>query len=497
MSEIISGLEKTTRHNSLDRRARRLWHDSVGPAARYTSASAARPADIGRIQIHPREQSVPKSVSETLSSPGVPLDRATLRQMEPSFGDLKRVRVHTDARAGASADAIGAAAYTYKNDVVFAAGRYVLGTKAGHNLLAHELVHVAQQRGVSESATPEVTTSDHPLERNARSVLSGNAAPEHAPHAMLQRQRADEPLPPVSLSKPGARLGTKPKERPSVMSGQLGFHLLASDRKTLSDFLLSGNLTVGPDLTPVFQGKPMSLDAVTDMARNLVLPIVPREEVSQFVRGKFLSALVTVKELPGLPTMRFMLPPNEEPIADKRPGPAGGARGQSEASDWQAAVGGQWTYHLKSHGDPQSSSSVQVQFQHGSGALVEVFQYQVDVVTRVAQPMGGLQLQYTKAGKVLGITLQGAAFLQLMAGLTQAPGSLSGDVTFQIQGGLQGTATFGKISVALQLGLSLTLQGGEKPAWDVNVAPQAGGPDTFGMISTPGGGQVAGLTLRF
>ena len=48
--------------------------------------------------------------------------------------------------------------------------------------------------------------------------------------------------------------------------------------------------------------------------------------------------------------------------------------------------------------------------------------------------MGGVQLQYTKAGKVLGVALQGTAFLQLMAGLTQAPGSLSGDVTFQVQG---------------------------------------------------------------
>lgn len=138
-----------------------------------------------------------------------------------------------------------------------------------------------------------------------------------------------------------------------------------------------------------------------------------------------------------------------------------------------------------------------MQFQHGSGALTEVFQYQVDVATRVAQPMGGLQLQYTKADKVLGIALQGAAFLQLMAGLTQAPGSLSGDITFQIQAGLQGTATFGKVSVALQVGLSLTLEDKQKPAWDASVALQVGGPDTFGMIPTPGGGQVAGLTLRF
>ena len=496
MGETIVGPGRTTRHTSLDHPARRLWRNSVRPAANNASASMGhRPADIGAIQIFPHSRTVPESVSEVLRSPGTPLDPTTLQQMEPYFGDMKNVRVHTDARAAASADSIRAAAYTYKDDVVFATGRYGLHTQEGHDLLAHELVHVVQQRGVSGRGAPEVAASDHPLERNARSVLAGHAAPEPASHAMVQRQGADEPLPPVSLSKPGARLGT-PKERPSIMSGHLGFHLLDSDRQTLSDFLLSGNLEVGSDLRPRFQGNSMSLDEVTNLARRLVLPIVPREEVSQFVAGKFLVALQKVKELPPPSPMTFLLP-KDDVLADKGAGATGGAGGQNAASEWQAAVGGQWTYHLNSHSDPKTSDSVQVQFQHGSGAVVEVFQYQVDLKTGVAQPMGGLQFQYTKAGKVLGVALQGTAFLQLMAGLTQAPGSLSGDVTFQVQGGVQATATFGKISVALQVGLSLTLQSGQRPAWDTNIAPQAGGPDTFGMIDTPGGGQVAGLTVRF
>ncbi len=471
---------------------RRLWGNSVKAKAESSSAPARQATDIGSIQIHPRGQTVPQSVHDALRSPGTPLDQAMLRRMEPHFGDLRDVRVHNDALAAASADAIGAAAYTRGNDVVFAGGRYGLDTQANHDLMAHELVHVVQQRGVSASGVGEITPSDHPLEKNARSVLTGGAAPATAPRAMLQRQGANDPLPPVSLSKPNPRLGT-PRTRPSVMSGQLGFHLLPSDRQTLSDFLTSGNLEVGPDLTPIFQGTPMSLDAVTDLARKLVLPIVPREEVSEFVRGKFLSVLVRVRELPPLPTMHFTLPPE----GGQQPAPGAPGGQSADASEWQAAVGGQWTYHMNNHGGPQTSNSVQVQFQHGSGALVEVFQYQVDLNTRVAQPMGGLQLQYSKAGKVLGVALQGTAFLQLMAGLTQAPGSLSGDITFQIQGGLQGTATFGKISVALQVGLSVTFQGTQKPAWDTNVAPQAGNPDTFGMIDTPGGGQVAGLTLRF
>ena len=117
----------------------------------------------------------------------------------------------------------------------------------------------------------------------------------------------------------------------------------------------------------------MSLDEVTDLARRLVLPIVPRDEVSQFVTGKFLGALQKVRELPPPPPMSFIIPKDDQLLADKGVGATGGGGGQSEASEWQAAVGGQWTYHLNSHSDPKTSNSVQVQFQHGSGAVVKVF----------------------------------------------------------------------------------------------------------------------------
>ncbi len=159
-------------------------------------------------------------------------------------------------------------------------------------------------------------------------------------------------------------------------------------------------------------------------------------------------------------------------------------------------MGGQWAFHLNSR-DP-ASSTVQVQFSHGSGAVQEVFQISVDLNTRAVQSMGGIQLQATRSGRVLGVAVQGAAFLQLMAGLTQSPGSASGAITLQVQAGLQVTATFSnKIQLAFQVGPSLTLQDQQRPAVDFNVAPQAGGPDTFGPITTPQGGQFAGFTLRF
>lgn len=82
--------------------------------------------------------------------------------MSQQFGyDFGRVRVHTDARAAASADAVNAHAYAVGEDVVFAAGRYTPTSGSGRRLLAHELTHVVQQGAAGnlalqrEEAKPE------------------------------------------------------------------------------------------------------------------------------------------------------------------------------------------------------------------------------------------------------------------------------------------------------------------------------------------------------
>jgi hypothetical protein len=90
----------------------------------------------------------PPIVHEVLRSPGQPLDRATREFMEPRFGhDFSSVRVHTDAKAAASAGAVQAKAYTVGQNVVFGAGTFAPGTQAGQRLVAHELTHVMQQDG--------------------------------------------------------------------------------------------------------------------------------------------------------------------------------------------------------------------------------------------------------------------------------------------------------------------------------------------------------------
>lgn len=83
---------------------------------------------------------------EVLASSGRPLDRQSRAFFEPRLGlDLGAVRVHDDAPAARSAEAVESHAYTVGSDVVFAAGRHAPETGEGQALLAHELAHVAQR----------------------------------------------------------------------------------------------------------------------------------------------------------------------------------------------------------------------------------------------------------------------------------------------------------------------------------------------------------------
>ncbi len=111
----------------------------------------------------------PPIVHDVLRSPGEPLDPATRLSLEPRFGaEFADVRLHTDATAAASAQAVNALAYTVGNHIVFGDGQYAPGRMEGHRLLAHELAHTMQQRGTNGVAAPP---------RNSRAPLVSSAPP--------------------------------------------------------------------------------------------------------------------------------------------------------------------------------------------------------------------------------------------------------------------------------------------------------------------------------
>ena len=92
-------------------------------------------------------------IQDVLRDPGQALAPSQRHRMEAGFGrDFSGVRVHADARAAASASALGARAYTVGQHVVFAAEALATGMP-DERVLAHELAHTLQQRGGDASAT--------------------------------------------------------------------------------------------------------------------------------------------------------------------------------------------------------------------------------------------------------------------------------------------------------------------------------------------------------
>lgn len=93
-------------------------------------------------------RAVSDAVQRALHGSGEPLKPAIRSRMEARLGlDLSRVRVHTGARGEQAARLSGSKAFTVGRDIVFGKGQYAPETRAGSELLAHELVHVVQQRG--------------------------------------------------------------------------------------------------------------------------------------------------------------------------------------------------------------------------------------------------------------------------------------------------------------------------------------------------------------
>lgn len=143
---------------------------------------------------------VPPIVHEVLQSEGQPLDTGVRESMEARFGhDFSRVRVHTDAKAAESAQAVNSVAYTVGRDVAFAVGHYQPQTTMGQHLLAHELTHVIQQHQAVKSAGAVGTlgishprdASEHEAVSTANRAMAGR--PVHTPTVVsgtLQRQVA-------------------------------------------------------------------------------------------------------------------------------------------------------------------------------------------------------------------------------------------------------------------------------------------------------------------
>ena len=114
---------------------------------------------------------------------GRPLGERWRQQLEPLFrASLAAVRIHDDEGSHRAAERLEARAFTLGQHIHFASGQFHPGAREGLHLLAHEVAHTIQQRGVGSSVAADAVDIDAPdsmLERaadaSADAVVAGRA----------------------------------------------------------------------------------------------------------------------------------------------------------------------------------------------------------------------------------------------------------------------------------------------------------------------------------
>ncbi len=133
---------------------------------------------------------------------GQPLAPDLRSDMEGRLGaDFSDVRLHTDPQASRSAEAVNAHAYTVGSDVVFRSDRWNPDSSDGRQTLAHELVHVVQQRSgpVDGTATGDGVRVSDPhdayelsADRTAAAAMSGPVPVPATPAVGVSRKEDED-----------------------------------------------------------------------------------------------------------------------------------------------------------------------------------------------------------------------------------------------------------------------------------------------------------------
>jgi hypothetical protein len=193
-------------------RVNHAQHDAATTASGPESAPASRERRLLQLQRQAGNAGVAQllddgnegsAIERLVDAGGQPLEKDTRAHMESAFGaSFADVRVHTGPEATASAQRLGAHAYTVGSDVVFSEGHYDPTSASGQRTLAHELTHVVQQRsgpvdGTDTGSGVKVSDPSDRFERAAEAtadrVMSGLPAAAGATGASaVQREEADE-----------------------------------------------------------------------------------------------------------------------------------------------------------------------------------------------------------------------------------------------------------------------------------------------------------------
>jgi hypothetical protein len=167
---------------------------------------------------------VQRMLSESASNRTFPLDAQTRAVMEPALGeDFSEVRLHTGEGAAQLADSVDARAVTRGKDIYFAAGEYDPKSAAGREVLAHELVHVAQQARQASSGGAGIESEARTAARSAAAghpVVIQQSADRNALHPLKKEdldKKTEKPKEDKELGVP------KPPVKPEMAA--VAFHL--------------------------------------------------------------------------------------------------------------------------------------------------------------------------------------------------------------------------------------------------------------------------------
>lgn len=169
----IGGMALSQPGDLLEREADAAAHRIVGPGP--MPAATGAPVHAISAGATSGQMTAEGMVRSVLDRPGLPLPRTVRAQMEDGFGqDFSGVRIHADASAARSADAVGALAYTVGHSIVFGRGQFLPETATGQRLLAHELAHVVQQRSgrvravIARESPEEACPKGHRIGENVK-----------------------------------------------------------------------------------------------------------------------------------------------------------------------------------------------------------------------------------------------------------------------------------------------------------------------------------------
>jgi hypothetical protein len=146
-----------------------------------------RHGDEEQIQAQPEVGLEGGPVSDTVANKinsqrggGSPLDGSTRSTMESAFGtEFEDVRVHSDSESDTLNRNISAKAFTTGSDIFLRQD----SSASDHNLMAHELTHVVQQRSMGSTGGgmavgPAGDSHEQQADAVATAVTSGQAAPQ-------------------------------------------------------------------------------------------------------------------------------------------------------------------------------------------------------------------------------------------------------------------------------------------------------------------------------